>query len=94
VGIRAKREPLLSRLRFSQELKTEHGSLLHQNKCSKRGKFPALKRSAFSHHVSPPIHHNLTIKKPRSVHHFSQKPLQKHPPPAKKKFSRYHKKTA
>jgi hypothetical protein len=36
-------------------------------------------KERFSHHVSPSIHHNLTIKKPRSAHHFSQKPLQKHP---------------
>jgi hypothetical protein len=74
VGIRAKREPFLYRLTV-QDVVPE--KLV--NKSTKRGKFPAFKRSAFSHHVSPRIHHNHTIKKPRSVPHFSQKPLQKHP---------------
>jgi hypothetical protein len=69
-------------LRFGQELKTENGPRFHQNKSTKRGKFPTLAKARFSHHVSPPIHHDLTIKKPRSAPHFSRKPLQKrHPPP-------------
>jgi len=52
-----------------------------ENKHQKVGKLPALQISAFSHHVSPSIHHDFTIKKPRSAPHFSQKPLQKPPPP-------------
>jgi hypothetical protein len=63
-----------------------------ENKLQKVGKFPALKRSAFSHHVSPRIHHNLTIKKPGSAHHFSQNPCKNTLHHANIFFSHYHKK--
>jgi hypothetical protein len=44
---------------------------------------------SFSDHLSPAFHHDFTIKKPRSAHRFSQKPLQKRkfPTPEKKKTS-------
>ena len=50
-----------------------------KNKLEKTGKFLASRISAFSNHVSPAIHHDLTIKKPRSAPHFSLKPQQKRP---------------
>jgi hypothetical protein len=61
-------------------------SLCFKNKVVEHGTFCAPQKMVFSHHVSPPIHHNLTIKKPRSAHHFSQKPLQKHPSPPQQIF--------
>jgi hypothetical protein len=53
--------------------------VLSTEKFSKRGMFLPAENVVSPHHVSPPIHHNLTIKTPRSAPHFSQKPLQKRP---------------
>jgi hypothetical protein len=39
--------------------------------------FPLLKNSLSTHHVSPPIHHVLTIKKPSPATHFFQNTPQK-----------------
>jgi hypothetical protein len=50
-----------------------------QNKAKKSGIFSAPEKHHPTHHNSPAIHHKLTSKKPRSAHHFSQKPLQKRP---------------
>lgn len=41
------------------------------------------------HHVYHAIHHNLTIKKPRSAHSFSQKPSKTWFSPAQKNYGRY-----
>jgi hypothetical protein len=57
-----------------------------KNKVVEHGTFSLVKKMVFSHHVSPAIHHDLTIKKPRSAPHFSRKPLQKHPPPPQQIF--------
>jgi hypothetical protein len=48
----------------------------------KSEKILAFAQRQFSHHVSPRIHHVLTIKKPRSTPRFSQNPLKK---PSKKR---------
>ena len=45
-----------------------------KNKVEKSEKFLAPHKGSFSHHVSPRIHHDLTIEKPRSNAHFSQTP--------------------
>jgi hypothetical protein len=48
-----------------------------KNKLQNRGIFLALEKHQPTHHDLPATHHKLTTKKPRSAHHFSQKPLQK-----------------
>src|SRR5205814_1384801 len=50
-----------------------------KNKSQKSEKFSALKKHHPKHHNSPATHHKFTSKKPRSAHHFPQKPLQKPP---------------
>jgi hypothetical protein len=56
-----------------------------KNKVQKVGVFFDAKKRPSTHHVSPAFHHANTIKKPRSAHPFSQKPLQKHPSTTKQK---------
>src|SRR4029077_12140932 len=45
-----------------------------ENKVEKSGMFLASKKVTSKHHVSPRIHHVLTIKKPRSTTRFFQTP--------------------
>jgi hypothetical protein len=49
-----------------------------KNKSGKSGVFFEREIGASTHHVSPRFYHVLTIKKPRSVHLFLQKPPVKH----------------
>jgi hypothetical protein len=59
-----------------------------KNKLQNHGAFLAPEKHHPTHHDLPATHHKLTSKKPRSAHHFSQKPLQKPPSTlAKKKFT-------
>jgi hypothetical protein len=48
----------------------------YENKPEKCGVFFSADLRSFSDHVSPAFHHALSIKKPCSAHHISQKPLQ------------------
>jgi hypothetical protein len=48
-----------------------------KNIFQKGGKFSGGKNSQFSVHNYHAFYHVLTIKKPRSAHHFSENPLEK-----------------
>ncbi|WP_158945141.1 hypothetical protein [Granulicella sp. S190] len=44
-----------------------------ENKVQKRGVFFVVEKAPSTRHVSPPIHHGLTSKKPPPATHFFQK---------------------
>jgi hypothetical protein len=47
------------------------------NKVAKSGKFSSPKNSPSTHHDSPQIHHDFTIKTPRKTRYFSPTPIKK-----------------
>jgi hypothetical protein len=48
-----------------------------KNKSGKSGVFFEPEKQPSTHHDLPAIHHEFTIKKPRSAHRFCQNPQQK-----------------
>jgi hypothetical protein len=57
-----------------------------KNKSQKNGMFFRAKIPPSTNHISPPKHHNLTIKKPSSAPVFLQNPQQKHPSTTRRKI--------